>query len=762
MQFFLSLQCRNKAYMVTTLISTSATQLRSKLPSSLKRLADLAYNYWWCWVADQVSLFEMVNPVVWEECGHNPVALLELVSYDRLTQLSIDPFYLKRLNALVAEFDGYMAAQNTWASRVAPQISPTHPVAYFCAEFGLHESLPIYSGGLGILAGDHLKSASDLGVPLVAIGLLYRQGYFRQRLNREGWQEDYYVDAPFEQMPLELVKDAGDRPVCVDVQVRHRVVKVQVWKVQVGRVSLYLLDTDREDNDPIDRWLTGHLYGGNQETRIAQEIVLGIGGVRVLHALGIEPGIYHLNEGHAAFCLLEVAKTEIQRTGQSFYDVEAAVRDRCVFTTHTPVPAGHDVFSADLMDSFFALYWPQMGLSREQFLALGARRLGDPWEPFGMTVLALRLCRTANGVSELHGQVSRQMWRILYPEKSQDDVPIGYVTNGVHGATWTASLLSDLYAEYLDPAWFDKVLEPGLWAKVDQIPAAELWWRHQVLKERLIAHARYKIKQARSKRGEGTAAIAAVDQLLDPNILTIGFARRFSPYKRGDLLLRDPERALKIFGSGDRPVQIIFSGKAHPADEEGKRIIQRLMEWCKQPEIQNRVAFVEDYDMYTARKLVQGVDIWLNNPRRPLEASGTSGQKVCFNGGLNCSVLDGWWCEGYQTDANGKGLNGWAIGEDAHTSNQELQDKIDSDSLYTLLESEILPLYYDQDQDGVPQGWVKMMKKSIQTNGFAFNTHRMLADYVTRIYAPGSAVESLPSFAQIPVTSDRGKGRSEG
>jgi starch phosphorylase len=736
--------------MVNSLSATPATQLSNKLPRSLKRLADLAFNYWWCWNADQ-SLFELINADEWQRCGHNPVALLEAVSYERLTQLAIDPFYLNRLHQVVAAFDRYQTAKNTWASRVAPQLSQDHPITYFCAEFGLHESLPVYSGGLGILAGDHLKSASDLGVPMVGVGLLYRQGYFRQRLNRDGWQEDFYIDNPFERMPLELMKNDQGEPIVIEILVRQRTVKVQIWKVQVGRVALYLLDTDRDDNDPIDRWLTGHLYGGNQETRIAQEVVLGIGGVRALQSLGIEPGLYHLNEGHAAFCLLEVARLEIQKTGQSFYDIEAAVRDRCVFTTHTPVPAGHDVFSADLIDSFFAHYWPQMGLSREQFLALGARRLGDPWEPFGMTVLALRLCRTANGVSELHGHVSRQMWHVLYPDKSETNVPIGYVTNGVHASTWTAALLSDLYAQYLDEDWSAKVSDLALWEKVDQIPDQELWWRHQVLKERLIAHARFKIKQARQNRGESPEWIAASDRILDPNILTIGFARRFSPYKRGDLLLRDAERALKIFGNPDRPVQIIFSGKAHPADEEGKRIIQRLMEWCKQPEIVNRVAFIEDYDMYTARKLVQGVDIWLNNPRRPLEASGTSGQKVCFNGGINCSVLDGWWCEGYQTDAQGKGINGWAIGEDAHTSNQELQDKIDSDSLYQLLEEEIVPLYYDQDRSGVPHRWIAMMKASIKTNAPAFNTHRMIADYVTRIYAPGSKLDVGRSFAQVPL-----------
>ena len=714
-----------------------AAQLGAKLPMPLKRLADLAYNYWWSWSSDRIAIFQNINPEEWQRCGHNPVALLEAVSYDRLTQVAEDPQYLKRLQATVAHFDRYMADRNTWANRVAPQISIEHPAAYFCAEFGIHESLPIYSGGLGILAGDHLKSASDLGVPLVGIGLMYRQGYFRQRLSRSGWQEDYYVDNCFDRLPLERMQNAQGEPIVFDLQVRQRRVQVQVWKAQIGRVSLYLLDTDRPDNDPIDRWLTGHLYGGNQETRIAQEIVLGIGGVRALEALGITPSVYHLNEGHAAFCLLEVARQDMQRTGKSFYDVEKGVRDRSIFTTHTPVPAGHDVFSADLIDSFFASYWPQLKLSREQFLALGARRLGDPWEPFGMTPLALRLTRAANGVSELHGQVSRKMWTILYPDRSEDNVPIGHITNGVHARTWTAPLLGDLYAQYFGDDWANHVADPQMWAKLEEIPAEALWERHLILKERLVAHTRLKVRNARQNRAEEQWQIQAVDSLLDPRALIIGFARRFSPYKRGDLILRDFDRALKLLGDRDRPVQIIFSGKAHPADEEGKRIIQRVIEWCRHPSIQNRVAFVEDYDIFTAQKLVQGVDVWLNNPRRPLEASGTSGQKVCFNGGLNCSVLDGWWCEGYQADANGKGINGWAIGEDANTSDQELQDRIDSESLYRLLEEEIIPLYYDQDANGIPQNWVGMMKASIRTNAPLFNTDRMVADYVAKMYAPG-------------------------
>jgi len=737
--------------MTNLLSSPAADRLKQKLPHPLKRLADLARNYWWCWTERRLALFRDINPDEWNRCNHNPVCLLESTSANRLTQLAINPDYIQRVQALADQFDHYMAQKDTWASRVATHLTSEQPVAYFCAEFGLHESLPIYSGGLGVLAGDHLKSASDLGVPMVGIGLLYRQGYFRQRLNRHGWQEDYYVDSPFEHMPLELVRNSQGEPLTIEVEVRHRVVRAQVWLVRVGRVNLYLMDTNRDDNDPIDRWLSGHLYGGNQDTRIAQEVMLGIGGVRMLQALGLDPAVYHLNEGHAAFALLELARKEIQRTGKSFYDIEARVRDRCVFTTHTPVPAGHDAFSPDLMDSNFAHYWPQMGLSRDQFLAIGARRVGDPWEPFSMTVLALRLCRAANGVSQLHGEVSRKMWSILYPQKSVDEVPITHITNGVHARTWTAPLMSDLYRKYLGEDWSTRLADAQTWAKVDQIPDEELWWRHQVLKERLIAYTRDQLKHARQDRGEDPATVHEVDQLLDPRALTIGFARRFSSYKRGNLLLHDAQRAVRIFSNTEHPVQILFAGKAHPADEEGKRIIQRLIEWCSSSGIKHRIAFIENYDMYMARKLVQGVDVWLNNPRRPLEASGTSGQKVCFNGGINCSVLDGWWSEGYQVKPDGKGFNGWAIGEDAHTSNQELQDKIDSDSLYRLLESEIVPLYYDQDANGIPHGWIQMMKASIKTNAPAFNTDRMIADYVTQIYTREKVTDPQPVIASVPL-----------
>ncbi len=525
---------------------TMIEKLRLKLPLPLKPLADLAYNYWWSWTSDRTYLFQTINPDEWQKCGHNPVAMLESASYVRLTQLAKEPLYIKRVKVLAQELDNYLKEKNTWSNSIAPNITKEQPIAYFCAEFGIHESLPIYSGGLGILAGDHLKSASDLGIPMIGIGLLYKQGYFRQRLNKSGWQEEDYINNPFEKMPIELLKNDQGEPLTIEIDLRQRHVKAQIWLAKVGRVNLYLLDTDRLDNDAIDRWLTGHLYGGNLDTRIAQEILLGIGGVRLLQKLGIKPSVYHLNEGHAAFCTLEIARLEMQQTKKSFYDVESSVRNKCVFTTHTPVPAGHDVFSSDLMDSYFAHYWTELGLDREQFLALGARRLGDPWEPFGMTPLALRMCRSANGVSELHGQVSRKMWQILHPDKTEDQVPIGHITNGVHAKTWTAPLMTDLYDQYLGENWSSHISDPQSWAKIDSIPDAEIWWRHQVLKERLIAHTRAKVKMSRMDRGEDHYRVESAEHLLDPKVLTIGFARRFSLYKRGDLILKDAERALKI------------------------------------------------------------------------------------------------------------------------------------------------------------------------------------------------------------------------
>jgi len=724
------------------------TQLKAKLPSPLRRLADLAYNYWWSWTPDRMSLFSTIEPTVWQNCYHNPVALLEAVSYERLSQIAENPDYLKRLQILANHFDAYMRERSTWGSRVAPHLTPEEPVAYFCMEYGIHESLYTYCGGLGVLAGDYLKSASDLGVPMVGVGLLYKQGYVCQRLNRSGWQEDFYRDNDFEHMPLELVRDEYGQPVTVKVTVRQRTVRVQAWKARVGRIDLYLLDADRPDNDPIDRKLTGQLYGGNRETRLAQQILLGIGGGQVLHALEIEPAVYHINEGSSAFALLEVVRQEMEYAGSTFSEAQEWVRDRSVFTSHTPVSDGHNAFSADMMDSFFGHYWPQLELEREEFLNLGARRIGDPWEPFSLSVLALRMTRQANAVSRRHGEVSREMWQILYPERSEAEVPIGYVTNGAHLSSWTAPLLVDLYSQYLGKNWAQlhfnstnlwnnvelHLASQEIWKNVDAIPERELWRRHCILKERLIAYTRAQVLASRLERKEAKDDIMAVERLLDPNVLTLGFARRFSPYKRGALIFKDLQRAIRIFSNARRPIQIVFAGKARPGDDEGKRIIQRLMEWCQHPALRDRVAFIEDYDMFTAKLMVHGVDVWLNTPRRPTEACGTSGQKAAFNGVINLSVADGWWCEAHQPGRAGQSGNGWAIGEDIDTSDQEHQDQIDADSLYTLLEREIAPVFYDRDRHGIPHKWIAMMKASIRTNAPNFNSDRMVAEYVMGSY----------------------------
>jgi starch phosphorylase len=699
------------------------------LPEALTPLCEIARNYWWTWNPDHLTIFREMDPALWEKTSHNPVRMLEEVSYLRLAALATDVNYLNTLNRMVQAYRQYMAAEDTWAKRTMKTYDWQRPIAYFCAEYGLHESLPIYSGGLGMLAADHLKSASDLGVPLVGVGLLYRQGYFQQRLDLSGWQGELYEDCEFDALPLTLVRQPDGSPLLVEVAMRQRLVKARAWRVDVGRVPLFLLDTNLPENDPIDRWITAHLYGGSTDTRIAQECILGIGGVRLLRQLGLDPMVYHMNEGHAAFLTLELLREEVAR-GTPFEAAEAKVREKCVFTTHTPVPAGHDAFSPNEMDAFFASFWPQLGLTREQFLALGARRGGDPWERFNMTVLALRYARAANGVSKLHGRVSRQMWHVLYPERSVEEVPIGSITNGVHARTWVAPLFWNLYDQYLGPDWPERVSDPELWAKVEEIPDEELWRRKEALRERLVSFTRHRVLRARRNRGESNERIQAFNQLLDPKILTIGFARRFSTYKRGDLILRDLERVTRIFTNKEYPVQIIFAGKAHPRDEEGKRLIQRVVEWSNRPEVAHRVAFIENYDAYVSRNLVQGVDLWLNNPRRPLEASGTSGQKVGFNGGLNLSVLDGWWPEGYN------GRNGWAIGQEIEGLDPAAQDDLDASSLYDVLEYEIIPMFYDRDEKGIPRRWIARMKEAIRTLNPVFNTDRMVAEYVLKMYEP--------------------------
>ncbi len=713
-------------------LKSQASHFATKLPSNLSSLSQLALNFWWSWIPEAIAIFHDIDAIAWEQCQHNPVQFLLSVSEEKLAQLASQPTYVQRLESVAAKFDSYMQSpHSTWAKQIAPNITPEQPVAYFSLEFGLHQTLHIYAGGLGILAGDHLKSASDLGLPTVAIGLLYRQGYFQQRLNDCGWQEEAYPEQDLETLPLELVRNPKGEPLKIEVELGDRLVKIQAWRVRVGRANLYLLDTQLEDNQKSDCKITNRLYEADDNVRIAQEMVLGIGGVRLLQHLGLDPKIYHLNESNAAFTLLEVAHQLGKQLNQPFEQVKTAVQQRCVFTTHTPVMAGHQTFPVDLVTEYFANYWQQLGLTKEQFLALGA--LEKESGKFSMTALALRLSKAANGVSQLNGEVNQQMWAQLYPPEIEP-APIGAITNGVHAGTWTAPLISELYAKYLDEDWTKRESDRLLWERVDNIPNAEIWQRHQQLKEDLIAHVRSWVKQTRLRRGEDRKLVEQSDRLLDPNALTIGIARRFSSYKRGNLIFRSPQRALQILSDSAKPVQIIFAGKAHPADEKSKHIIQDLIEWTRRPELQQRIVFLEDYNMLTAKKLVQGVDLWVNTPQRPQEASGTSGQKVCFNGGINCSILDGWWREVYQQGVDGKGVNGWAIGEDCSIDDPEAQAQKDVEALYYLLAEEIVPLFYELDTQKLPCRWIEMMKASIKTVAPMFNTDRMVSEYVNQMY----------------------------
>ena len=711
-----------------TEIEPKSTRTR-ELPPNLQPLERLAWNYWWSWAPDGPEVFRDLDAGVWERCQHNPHALLAQTSDLRLAERSVDPSYAERVGKLAARFDAYMSdARPSPNPHLKESITGTHPVAYFCAEYGIHNSLPLYSGGLGILAGDHLKSASDLNLPLIAVGLFYRFGYFHQRLSSDGWQEESYRETSAADLPLHLVTDAEQRPIMVEVAMRGRPVRACAWRADVGRVKLYLLDTNVADNEETDRLVTGHLYGGDRETRMVQEKMLGIGGARLLRSLGIEPSVFHLNEGHSAFLTLELAREIIEKEGVDFAAAVSRVRQRCVFTTHTPVAAGHDEFSAELIDKGFgSFYETTLRLSREQFLALG-RVNGDASEGFGLTPLALRMCRSTNGVSRKHGEVSRQLWQRMWPDRVVSDVPITSVTNGVHAATWVAPMIRALYEKHAGADWAEKMCDAAVWSRaIERISDEELWQAHRLLKQKLIAFLRHYSFQTRRARGAAETDIVAALEMLDADALTIGFARRVAGYKRWDLLLSDPERLKRLINHSGRPVQFVFAGKAHPQDQGAKRVLQRLEQWQQDPEIMNRVAFIEDYDQEVAQLLIQAVDVWMNVPRRPQEASGTSGQKAAVNGGLNFSVLDGWWLEGYDGD------NGFAIGDLSEVSDDEA-DRLDAESMYRTLEEEIVPRFYECDDQEVPRRWVAMMKRSVQTLVPLFNSDRMVAEYAERIY----------------------------
>jgi starch phosphorylase len=697
--------------------------LSSQLPRRIAKLTELAYNLWWTWHPEVPRLFQRIDRVLWETVYHNPVKFLRQVEREALRAAYNDKRFTITYDRTVSEFNQYMsgpAAQSSWFA--ATHRAWARPAAYFSFEFGLHECLPMYAGGLGVLAGDHLKQASDLGVPMVGVGFLYLQGYFRQRITEDGWQEADLSPIDFSALPITRVTDDKREPLMLPIALPNRLIWAQIWKAQVGRVPLYLLDTDVPKNLPGDRELTYRLYNPDPDTRIAQEIVLGIGGVRALRALGYQPRVWHMNEGHPAFSTLERVRELVAEEDLTFERASERVRQTTIFTTHTPVPAGNDQFQVWQIERQFNGYWKELGLSREEFMALG-----DPGGTFNMTVLALKMAARSNAVSALHGQVSRDMWQWLYADGAP---PITHITNGVHTETWLARRMHRLYDEYLGPGWVHHIDDPATWEPVHDIPDGELWAVRKHYKRRLASFMGERARRKWVTHSQHPVQTIASGVLIEPNMLTIGFARRFATYKRAYLIMRDIKRLLRIVNNPYMPVQILFAGKAHPNDEPGKRLIQDLYRNIKNADSAGRLVFIEDYDIQVARQLVQGVDVWLNTPRRPHEASGTSGMKVALNGGLNFSILDGWWAEAY----NGK--NGWAIGDDRAGATPDEQDAIDAESVYATLENEIVPLFYNVDDNGIPHQWVQMVKASIATIAPCFSTMRMVKQYVDEMYAP--------------------------
>jgi len=702
------------------------------LPPRLAPLRDLAYTLWWTWNLDAVDLFRRLGGDLWEELGHNPVLILGSIPQDRLEEAANDEGFMSQMMRVYQAYNRYMSSADTW---FAKEYAPTYPnlkIAYFSAEFGITECMPIYSGGLGILSGDHLKSASDLGLPLVGVGLLYQEGYFRQYLNADGWQQESYPINDFHNMPIQLERGADGKPVTVEVEYPGRNVIAQVWRAQVGRVPLYLLDTNLEVNRPDDRDITDRLYGGDLDMRIRQEIMLGIGGMRALGALGIEPTVCHMNEGHSAFLALERIRKVMHDQHLPFAEARILTSAGNIFTTHTPVPAGIDLFPPSLMDYYFTNYYQSLGLSREEFLQFGRPPSYRPDESFSMAILALRLAASANGVSKLHGHVARGMWQNLWPSTPRDQVPISSVTNGMHTRSWMSQDMAGLLLRYLGPRLLENPADHSIWQRVDRIPDAELWRTHERRRERLGTVARERLRHQLERQGATPKEIAEADEVLHPDALTIGFARRFATYKRASLLFTDAERLARILSQADRPVQIIFAGKAHPHDNPGKEFIRQIVHFARQERFRLHVIFLEDHDVSLSRYLVQGVDVWLNTPRHGLEASGTSGMKAAANGALNLSTFDGWWCEGYTPET------GWSIGHGETYDDVNYGDQVEAQALYDLLEKDVIPLFYERAQDGLPRGWIAKIKNSMREIAPIFNTHRMLQEYAEGFYYPAA------------------------
>lgn len=703
-----------------------------KLPSQLKRLEELAHNLRWAWDHESIALFRRLDPDLWEKIGHNPVWLLGLISQERLKTICDDPAFMAHLDRVCQAFDDYMSAKNTWYYDNYGELKKHPVIAYFSMEFGIAECLQNYSGGLGILSGDHLKSASDLNLPLIGVGLLYQEGYFQQYLNADGFQQESYPINDYANLPVTLQTDKEGKPIKINVPLPGRLLYAQIWKVQVGRVALYLLDSNVEENrQEEDRNLTDRLYGGDRRTRIRQEILMGIGGIRALRALGIDADIYHMNEGHSAFLLLERIRLLMKEHNLNFQQAKAVTAASSVFTVHTPVPAGLERFGFDLIDEHFTDYMRDLGLSRDQFIDLGRENMGN-YELFSMSVMALEMSSGANGVAQLHGVVSREMWKWVYPNLPVHEVPISAITNGIHVQTWVSREMGQLFDRYLNPAWRDEDSRPEVWEAIDAIPDAELWRTHARRRERLVAFARSRLRQQLIRRGGSQSAVEQAEEVLNPDALTIGFARRFATYKRATLLFREIDRFRALVNNPERPVQFIFAGKAHPHDNEGKELIREIVNVARDPDFRHSIVFLENYDMNVARYMVQGVDIWLNNPRRPKEASGTSGMKVIYNGGLNCSIPDGWWAEAYTPEV------GWSIGngEEYPAEEWEHQDYIESQALYNILEQDIVPLFYEQARDGLPREWIRRVKTSMQQLASVFSTRRMVQEYTEQFYMP--------------------------
>ncbi|MGH9342346.1 MAG: alpha-glucan family phosphorylase [Terriglobia bacterium] len=706
-----------------------------------ERLWSLARNLCWSWDTNSTGLFRDLDPVRWRELNHNPISLLGEISLAEIERRAEELGLHSRINYAYRRQREYLEPDRTWGARHAGVLRP-RPVAYFSAEFGLHESVPIYSGGLGILAGDHIKSASDLDIPLTGVGLFYGQGYFRQRLDREGWQQEEYLKTEAGELPMELAIGTGGEPVMVQIETRSGPIRAKVWRMKVGRRDLLLLDSNVEGNAPEDCELTSRLYGGDGRIRIRQELLLGVGGFRALRAMGITPGVLHLNEGHSGFAVLEAVRDRMHEEGLGFDEAVSRVAREVVFTTHTPVPAGHDRFGPNLIEEHLGPLRESLGISHDALMALGRVAPDDPHESFCMTVLGLKLSRRANAVSALHGKVTRAMWAGLYPGKPEDMAPIGHITNGVHVPSWLAPQMFQLYERHLEPGWHEQSGEPRIWEGIESVDSGELWEAHLSLKSRLLEFVRHRATEQAERRGEPPEVLRRFGRLLSPDALTVGFARRFATYKRANLILADLERLSSMVNDPKRPVQFVFAGKAHPRDEPGKRMLQQIADLMRQTRFADKFVFVEDYDVNVGRYLVQGVDVWLNNPRRPFEASGTSGMKVVLNGGLNLSVLDGWWAEGYD------GLNGFAIGNGKTHSNTDLQDGRDGDDLLRVLGDEVIPLYYQRDQNGLPLLWIKRMKRAIRTLGWRFNADRMVMDYALKCYVPaagGTSVDVRPT-----------------